>query len=384
MQHVETLGSESTAAPRSERAPRKPRPKRPRAALVFLGLAAAAFLLTCAVEVWFGRSRAAVAWIGVPGFTLSTLLALFGSVSGFVNLWRGQNVMRGPLGPLLNFGFGVLGLGMAAFGAFTALWATVGFARGRQLRRFGRVLLPPVADSADWVDETLELDDAARALTGVGEQWRENGRTEHASVASFARLTLDLMALGAPPALVTSANQDALDEIHHTEACFALAFALDGKRESPGPFPEAQRAHTLSRVRDVALAELAVSSLIDGALHEGVSARIIAKLARRAQHPKIVAILKQIAADEGRHAAHGWEVVEWCLEQGGPPVAHALSGAVRVLPDRMHSSLPEGAVDGAWEAWGIHGASLERDEYAAARADVVQRVGRLVSAACAA
>jgi len=349
-----------------------------------LGLATAAFLVTCVVEAWFGRSRAAAAWIGVPGFGSSTLLALAGSVSGLANLWRGQNVMRGPLGPLLNCAFGLLGLAMAAFGALTTLFATVGFARGRQLRRFGRVLLPPVTDGADWVDEALELDGVTHAPPGVGEQWRENGRTEHASVASFARLTLDLMALGAPPALVASANQDALDEIRHTEACFALAFALDGRRESPGPFPEAQRVHTLSRVRGVALAELAVLSLVDGALHEGVSARVIAKLARRAQHPKIIALLKQIAADEGRHAAHGWDVVEWCLEQGGLPVAHALAGAVRVLPERMHSSLPECAVNGGWEAWGIHGEALERDEYAAARADVVERVARLVTATRAA
>jgi hypothetical protein len=336
------------------------------------------FFLTGAAEVCFGKTPAAVRWIGVPGFGSSTLLALAGAVSGFTNLWRGQNVARGAVGALLNLMLGFSGLLMAAYGAITTLFASANFARGRQLRRFGRVLLPKVVRGADWIDDTLELDGAALAPPGVGAQWRENGRTEHASVASFARLTLDLMALGAPPALVTSANQDALDEIRHTEACFALAHALDGKRESPGPFPEAQRVSTLSRLRSVALAELAVLSLIDGALHEGVSARIIAKLARRAQHPKIIAVLKQIAADEGRHAAHGWEVVEWCLEQGGLPVAHALSGALRVLPERMSASLPEPAVGGAWEAWGIHGASLERDEYAAARADVVQRVTRLM------
>ena len=384
MQHVETLvetlPSAGSTPLRRERGKRKPRPKRPLAPLILLGLAAAFFLVTLAAEIWFGHSRAAAAWIGVPGFGSSTLLALAGAVSGLVNLWRGDNVTSGPLGALSNLALGLLGLTMAAYGALTTLFATVGFARGRQLRRLGRMLLPPVVAGADWVDAPFELDGAAQAPRGVGEQWRENGRTEHASVASFARLTLDLMALGAPPALVVSANQDALDEIRHTQACFALAHALDGQHESPGPFPEAQRAHTLSRVRSVALAELAVLSLIDGALHEGVSARIIAKLARRARQPKIIAILKQIAADEGRHAAHGWDVVEWCLAQGGLPVANALSGAVRVLPDRMRSNLPAAAVNGDWEAWGIHGDALETEEYAAARADLLQRVERLLAA----
>src|SRR4029077_13893090 len=120
-----------------------------------------------------------------------------------------------------------------------------------------------------------------RVPDGVADRWRENGKTEHASVAAFARLTLDLMALGAPPDLIAAANQDALDEIRHTELCFSLAKALDGKAVSPGAFPQAQRVATLPRSRTFALAKLAVDSLIDGALHEAVSARIIASLAHR-------------------------------------------------------------------------------------------------------
>src|SRR5450432_1394189 len=137
----------------------------------------------------------------------------------------------------------------------------------------------------------------------------------------------------------------------------------------------------LSAALPLALAQLAVLSLVDGALHEGVSARVIAKLARRCQNRGICDILKQIAADEGRHAAHGWDVVEWCLEQGGAPVAHALAGALRVLPEQMRSNLPEAAADGAWEPWGIHGHALEREEYAAARAYVVERTHKLVTRA---
>ena len=378
MQHVEALRSEGLSAPPRDRAERKPKPQRPRKALAVLGLAVGLYALTCTLEVRFGQSRTAAAIIGVPGFGLATLFALAGGVMSLANLWRAQTVARGPLGVLLNLMLGLAGFAMTAIGLVTTLWATVGFARGRQLRRFGRILLPPVEAGSGWLDTPLALDAIAHAPAGLAQQWRENGRTEHASVASFARLTLDLMALGAPSALITAANQDALDEIRHTEACFALAHALDGELESPGPFPEAQRAHTLSRVRTIALAQLAALSLVDGALHEGVSARVIAKLARRAREPKIVAILKQIAADEGRHAAHGWDVVEWCLEQGGFAVANALAGALRVIPHEMRSSLPEAALSGAWEAWGIHSEALEREEYAAARADLVRRTEVLI------
>jgi hypothetical protein len=379
MQHVETLQSGDAVELPAELAVRRPKSKRPLAPVLLLGLSLALFVLTCCAEAWFGEPRAVARWIGVPGFGLATLLALAGAMWSLVNLRSSQTVLPGPLGGVLNLLLGLLGLAMAWIGAITTLFATVGFARGRQLRRFGRVLLPPVGAGGGWVDSTFALEGAGPAPSGLGEQWRENGRTEHASVASFARLTLDLMALGAPRELVMAANQDALDEIRHTEACFALAHALDGKVASPGPFPEAQRAHTLSSVRTVALAQLAALSLVDGALHEGVSARVIAKLARRARHPKIAAILKRIAADEGRHAAHGWDVVEWCLDQGGKPVAHALAGALRVLPKRMRSSLPDAAARGGWEPWGIHGEALEHEEYAAARADVLRRVERLLA-----
>jgi hypothetical protein len=267
---------------------------------------------------------------------------------------------------------------MAAFGAYLALLATFSFSRGRQLRRRGRVLLPALRENDEWTGREMTLDQAA-APAGLADQWRENGKTEHASVAAFARLTLDLMALGAPPALIAGANQDSLDEIRHAELCFSLAAALDGRRSSPAPFPEAQRVATLPRTRPLALASLAVSSLVDGALHEGVSARIIAQLAKRCGVPAIREMLLSIAADEGRHSAHGWAVVEWCLEQGGTGVGEALLGALRALPPQVRTAVPEPAMGGGWERWGIHGHALEDAEYGAAVAHVGERVRALVS-----
>ena len=74
-----------------------------------------------------------------------------------------------------------------------------------------------------------------------------------------------------------------------------------------------------------------------------------------------------------RTAAHGWDVVAWCLDEGGAPVAAALLGAVKVLPERMTSTLPEAAQDGSWERWGIPGRALEAEEYAQARARVLSQ-----------
>jgi hypothetical protein len=337
-------------------------------------------------------TRRAVLVVGLG----AAAIASYGAVAGLVSLVRSYRTA-----PATSAGAVVLSVlamaanaGMGLVGIFIAWLSTMTFTRGRQLRRFGKILLPSLAASTAANDWTKPLVDAAEidfddvlmnegvdaaTRSALAGQWRENGRTEHASVAAFARLTLDLMALGAPPALVAGAQRDALDEIRHAELCFALARAIDGKSESPSSFPEASRARTLSRIRGVALAELAVDSLVDGALHEGVSARIVAKLARRAADPSIRAILKQIAADEGRHSAHGWDVVRFCVAEGGAPVAYALASAVRVLPKAMATPLPADAAAGGWERWGIMGSALEAAEYAKARASVLRRVTDLVA-----
>jgi hypothetical protein len=217
------------------------------------------------------------------------------------------------------------------------------------------------------------------APTGVAEQWVDNARTEHASVAAFARLSLDLMALAAPPALLVGAQQDALDEIRHTELCFALARACGAQHTGPDRFDAADPVVRLPLPRTLKLATLAVDSLIDGALHEGVSARVVARLARRTSHPEIEAVLREIARDEGRHAAHGWDVVQFCLDVGGAPVAHALAGAVRGLADTHPGSTAGRGVDGSLEDWGIPGHLLEAEEFALAVVDLKARVATLTA-----
>ncbi len=311
--------------------------------------------------------------IAAVGFGLTSLLALVGSGYALVALLAHlANVRPAPVGLLF---LGLFGNGLMAFiGASSTFLSVVGFARGRQIRRFGRVLLPPVQDSADWALELdrLPVDDTLR--DALAQQWRENGRTEHASVAAFSRLSLDLLALGAPPALVAAAQRDALDEIRHAELCFSLARSIDGKVVSPGPFVEVRGAKPFSGPRKIVLARLAVDSLIDGALHEGVSARVLSQLARRSELGAIRSLLKELAADEGRHAAHGWEVVAWCVSEGGVPVLNALRGAMRALPTTLVSALPLAATAGAWERYGIHGHALEAEEYHKARQDMMRRV----------
>ena len=321
--------------------------------------------------------------LGLLGWAVSMATATVGLALGGFSLLRIGPTAGGRAAALL----GTLGnLLMLALGSCVALVVTQGFARGRQLRRRGRVVLPRLLDNRAW-SSLDEIETGGLAALGpeirsaLAGQWRQNARTEHASVAAFARLSLDLMGLGAPPALIAGANRDALDEIRHAELCFSLARAFDGAPTGPAPFPEPQRVRTLPRLRRLALAKLAVDSLIDGALHEGVSARIAAQLARRGAETQVLALLKEIAADEGRHSAHGWEVVSWCLIEGGAPVAQALRAAAQRIPPVMTWDLPAQAARGDWERWGIPGKALAAREYRVAREQLRLRVARLIDAA---
>ena len=355
-------------------------PKHPTArALLLMATSILVFLasMPLAGSPWALRLHVVTASIAVA--TLLAVAGTFSGVQGIVLFARGASSVKawGILGSLALTAAGSL---LSFFTFVMALWSTSNFRRGRQLRRFGQVLLPPVTRGDAWARvDFVDLPANARV---TAHQWRENGRTEHASVAAFAALTTDLMALGAPPALVIAANQDSLDEIRHTELCFSLARALDGNAQGPGPFSEARRAHRAvspSFGRTFALARLAADSLVDGALHEGVSARVIAKLGRRCEVPEVRAMLKEIARDEGRHAAHGWDVVLWCASEGGMPVVNALSAALRALPATMLSPLPAEAKDGAWERFGIHGHALEEREYVAALGELRSRVAKLAA-----
>jgi hypothetical protein len=93
--------------------------------------------------------------------------------------------------------------------------------------------------------------------------------------------------------------------------------------------------------------------------------------------------LRELSLDESRHCAHGWDAVEWCLAEGGAPVAAALRGAAAAIPEEAETELPEEARPGAWEAWGIHGEALERAEHRALRESVVRRVETMTRGALA-
>ncbi len=307
---------------------------------------------------------------------------LIGFAAAFVLLlWAGVRAVVVSAEPGVSERGVAMALIFTLVGLVMAMATLTLFSRGRQLRRGFKVLLPALAADDRWTQLVMQAQPVEVDLAAIAAQWRENGRNEHASVAAFAQLTLDLMSLGAPPALLVSSQKDALDEVRHAELCFSLARSLDGQAQGPAPFHEAKQTRGLLPGRALALAQVAVDALLEGALLEGYSARLISKVGARCLDPAIVSVLNELGADEGRHSRHGWDVVDWCASEGGEPVLLALRGSLRALPTHSRPSASASSAAGAWERYGIPGATLEGETWAETRQYVVERVQAMTAPA---
>ncbi|MBZ5710533.1 ferritin-like domain-containing protein [Nannocystis pusilla] len=191
-----------------------------------------------------------------------------------------------------------------------------------------------LADAPGPADEFIAvLDPAARAELAA--LWTADALAEHASVASFARFTLQLLALGATPSLVQDACAAQLDEVVHARLTFALAAAYGGAPVGPGPLA---LDGALAGPSD--LTAIIVAVVREGCVGETLAAAELDLAARTCDDPALAATLRRIAADEQRHAALAWRTVQWALGRGGPALRRAVADAltVRIVappPDRL-------------------------------------------------
>ncbi|XXX76990.1 ferritin-like domain-containing protein [Sorangium sp. So ce134] len=145
---------------------------------------------------------------------------------------------------------------------------------------------------------------------------------EHASIASFARFSLQLLALGAPADLVAEAHRAALDELEHARLAYGIASRLAGRAIGPGPLLEAAAAPLGAGVAEV------VEALVEeGCVGETLGAAEGRELSRLAADPALAAALARIAADEERHAALSWRALSWMLATFGEPARAAAERA---------------------------------------------------------
>jgi hypothetical protein len=229
---------------------------------------------------------------------------------------------------------------------------------GRPLFVEGRAqAAPPVNDSAWLAAELLGL--SLERDPAAAEHWLEMASLEHASVGSFARFTLQLLALGAPSELLARAQQAALDEVEHAKLAYAMAAVLGAGELGPGPLPLAAAPITTS------LDEIVESLVLEGCVGETLGA--IEALARaEAAQPEIARVLRRIADDERRHAELAWSTLAWLRARFGERVVssagRALDAARRGLElDPVASSArPELGVLDARDLGALHRQSFDR------------------------
>ena len=212
----------------------------------------------------------------------------------------------------------------------------------------GAVVAEVAMDSGAWIDEfdetiPLMLSEEQRATLAA--MWARDALYEHASVASFARVSLELMALGAPADLVHDSHVAALDEVQHAKMCFALASRFEGTAMGAGPLAAAADVRPRK-----GLVAVAVATLVEGCIGETVAAAVAREQQLCASDDEVSEVLGQIAEDEANHAELAWRTVAWLVRVGGEEVRLALLAALGDAPRHMPDL--QGADDRELEKYG--------------------------------
>jgi hypothetical protein len=184
---------------------------------------------------------------------------------------------------------------------------------GRPFLVAGNERMAAAVCRADWYADGVpspvpslgpELRDAIRG------GWLEQALMEHASVAAFARFSLQLLALGAPPELCMQAARAMQDEIEHARACFEHARRHSEGDVGPGPLELAGALDAMD------LESVLLGTIAEGCIGETVAAIEAAEALAHCEDEAARSTLARIASDETRHAELAWRFVAWALDVG--------------------------------------------------------------------
>jgi hypothetical protein len=143
----------------------------------------------------------------------------------------------------------------------------------------------------------------------VGTAWVEMGLGEHASIAAFAKLILELLAIGAPPYLLEGAARALCDEIEHCRLCFERAAEFNQIATSPGQLD----LHNLSIDTDPAV--ILKNAITEGCFTETISAYWAVEAYASTTSSLEKDPLSRISSDEMRHSQFSWDLVKWLLSE---------------------------------------------------------------------
>jgi len=211
---------------------------------------------------------------------------------------------------------------------------------------------------------------------GLAEHWSAIAAMEHASVASFARAILDLIAVGAPADLLQGTQSALADEIRHAQRSFSLASAYAGRELAPGPMSlegAMKGAGDPRRIAEAVAREACVAETIAAA-----EARAASEVA---SDPVIRQALAEIATEEEEHARLGWRTLEWLLhglsEEARGEVLAALEGAMEEALEEV--TIPASG-DMDLEPYGVLSQASRSRVVRCAVAEIVRPCARAISA----
>ncbi len=190
----------------------------------------------------------------------------------------------------------------------------------------------------DGVDWTVESDDEcardlSRTLSSdlserLADYWQHAAQMEHASIAAFARFSLQLLSLGAPAQFIEETNRALMDETRHARQCFALSSQYRG--EAVGP----QALNIEQALSELSAEAILVTTILEGCVGETVATLEAAEAAESCQNLTVREVLVGISQDEGRHAELAWKTVRWILAQRPDLAEPARQTFAKVLGSR--------------------------------------------------
>lgn len=177
-------------------------------------------------------------------------------------------------------------------------------------------------------------------------RWSARAAAESASADRFDQIAVLLPAHGVPDALVDRLLAAAADERRHASICAEIARTL------PDPTASGPRALGLPPLRgDTPAARLAEELTFLLAAGETLAISLLDAAAAPPCAPAIADALRQIQADEVRHAALGWELLD--ALRASAPDAEAWAPALSRMAALVVFSAIDGAPDGGAPTWGV-------------------------------
>ncbi len=175
----------------------------------------------------------------------------------------------------------------------------------------------PIAGS-DWCSSDVQSSSRCTPpRPDVAEHWLAVALLEHASIASFARFMLEMLSLGAPPALLEDIIEATNDELSHTQLTLSLARRFGAPPLEPGPLPPAAPPST-------AIEDIARALVAEACVGETLSALELREASLHAADPQVRVTLCAIADDEMRHARLGWRSLQWLCHVGPPALTEVI------------------------------------------------------------